>query len=466
MSFKEKLLVREPGAIYLARQTSEKSGVSSISDEYLKRQIIATNHIVASPGGMIVPYEGGYGLLALMEKDWTGNKDLVKNVLDAMAALQNTTVQPGSWDQMYHPQKDQQPYQDTAGHRRQVDSGAALMAWAMADYDARNSTTTYQTYWQKAVGWIKSLENPSVLGCIWNQVISGVKEEVAFTADIAECILAGIRGLDAYGENIGDLPNANMVKGSIRQMVSFIDWYMWQEADYYYQTEYPKDSQSESKKDENGNPIYITFKQCVTFVQALIAWALHEWDTKYGTKSNLSQDAAQGQPNVVVSAGEGAWFAPGDRVLIKDDNSEENNKVQSVNGDTLTMENNLANNYTVAANAYVKTMHTVQIKKALDQIIALNQGRWGGFIEHMQYTTYDYPAEYTHYAALMRIAMNKVDSTRYARWISKTQSFLRQCALADGQVMDEIFFDGRAIPHHWARGPLLVSTATAILSGA
>jgi len=84
----------------------------------------------------------------------------------------------------------------------------------------------------------------------------------------------------------------------------------------------------------------------------------------------------------------------------------------------------------------------------------------------MEYMAYEYPAEYTHYAALMRIAMNKVDSTRYARWISKTQSFLRQCALADGQVMDQVFPDGRAIPSPWARGPLMVTAATAILAGA
>ncbi|MFQ6080739.1 MAG: hypothetical protein ACE5OW_03610 [Candidatus Bathyarchaeia archaeon] len=154
LAFAERLPVQEPGAIYLARQTSERSGVSSISTDYLKRHIIATNHIVASPGGMIVPYEGGYGLLALMERDWTGNKTLVASVLDAMAALQNDD---GSWDQMYYPQKGNDPYTDPAGHRRQVDSGAAMMAWAMADYDARNASTTYQSYWRKAFNWLHSL---------------------------------------------------------------------------------------------------------------------------------------------------------------------------------------------------------------------------------------------------------------------------------------------------------------------
>jgi len=389
--FREKLPVQEPGAIYLARQTSEKSGVSLISDDYLKRQIIATNHIVASPGGMVVPYEGGYGLLALMEKDWTGNKTLVASVLDAMAALQNTSGEVGSWDQMYYPQKNQPPYQDSQGRRRQVDSGAALMAWAMADYDARNSSETYKSYWRKAFNWLHSLRWELTVDAhlIKNQVIGGTKEDVAFTADMAEVILAACRGFDAYGNAVTTDPDGIVVRDWIVKVVFGIDSYMWEPANYYYRTEYPAGAQSESKEG-----VFITFKQCVSFVQALIAWAYKNWDTNYGSN------------------------------------------------------------------------HSTEIKKALDQIIALNQGRWGGFIEHMEYTAYDYPAEYTHYAALMRIAMNKVDPTRYARWISKTQSFLRQCALADGQVMDQVFPDGRAVPSHWARGPLMVSTATAILAGA
>jgi len=389
--FKERLPVQELGAIYLARQTSEKSGVSSISDDYLKRQIIATNHIVASPGGMIVPYEGGYGLLALMEKDWTGNKTLVASVLDAMAALQNTSGEVGSWDQQYYPQKNQPPYIDGQGRRRQVDSGAAMMALAMADYDARNASTTYQSYWRKAFNWLYSLRWEIAVGyeLIKNQVIGGVKEDVAFTADMAEVILAACRGFDAYGNAVTTDPDGIVVREWIAKVVAGIDSYMWEPANYYYRTEYPAGAQSESKEG-----VIITFKQCVSFVQALIAWAYKKWDANYGSN------------------------------------------------------------------------HINEIKKALDQIIALNQGRWGGFIEHMEYTAYDYPAEYTHYAALMRIAMSQVDSTRYARWISKTQSFLRQCALADGQVMDQVFPDGRAVPGPWARGPLMVTAATAILAGA
>ena len=389
--YRDLLPVEEPGAIYLARQTSEKSGVSSISDDYLKRQIIATKHVVASPRGMVVPYEGGYALLALMEKDWTNNKTLVKESLDAMAALQNTSGEVGSWDQMYHPQKNQPPYEDSQGRRRQVDSGAALMCFAMADYDARNASEVYKSNWRKAFDWLYSLRWALTADAhlVKNQVIDGTKENVAFTADMAEVILGAVRGFDAYGNDVTTDPGGVTVRDWITKVVFGIDSYMWEPANYYYRTEYPADAQSESKEG-----VYITFKQNVSFVQALIAWAYDVWDANKGSD------------------------------------------------------------------------HSTEIKKALDQVIAMNQGRWGGFIHHMEYTPYDFPAEFPHYAALMRIAMNKVDSTRYARWISKTQSFFRQCALADGQVMDHVYPDGRAVPHHWARGPLTISCATAILSGA
>lgn len=239
LEFAEQLPVREPGAIYLARQTSEKSAVSAISDEYIKRCITATNHIVANPGGMIVPYEGGYGLLALMEKDWTGNKALVKNVLDAMMNLQNSGSFPynGSWDQQYYPSKSQAPYEDPAGHRRQVDSGSALMMLAMADYDARNASTTYKTNFQKAADFLYGLrwelssyydDGTLRYRCLLkNQVINEVVEELAFSADVAEAILALIRGLEAYGDPLTTDPGGHDIKTFAKELVDAIDQHMW-----------------------------------------------------------------------------------------------------------------------------------------------------------------------------------------------------------------------------------------------
>lgn len=71
----------------------------------------------------------------------------------------------------------------------------------------------------------------------------------------------------------------------------------------------------------------------------------------------LTADAASGQKNVVVADGSIFSGEPTpDTVYIADDSGSEVNVVVSVAGNTLTMKNNLANAYTVAANGFV-SMH-------------------------------------------------------------------------------------------------------------
>ena len=62
--------------------------------------------------------------------------------------------------------------------------------------------------------------------------------------------------------------------------------------------------------------------------------------------SLLTQTANSGQKNVVVA--DGSKFDVGDRVKIYDNSAHEWNKIASINGNTLTMVNNLANTYAVA----------------------------------------------------------------------------------------------------------------------
>jgi len=145
MDFKEKFPGREPADIYLIRHTSEKTSIASISVDYLKRLILPTNVIVADPSGMIVPYEGGYAILALLQKDWTNEKTLAKAVLDKMVELQNTD---GSWYQQYYPYKHFGKYED-----RKVDSGTATGSVsldsgekAVGSYSVKHSTTTADYY--------------------------------------------------------------------------------------------------------------------------------------------------------------------------------------------------------------------------------------------------------------------------------------------------------------------------------
>ena len=75
---------------------------------------------------------------------------------------------------------------------------------------------------------------------------------------------------------------------------------------------------------------------------------------RVGILSNLSADASSGQKNVVVK--DGSLFSAGKSVVIKDDSHSETNTVSSVAGNTVTMQNNLANTYTTSANGFVKNV--------------------------------------------------------------------------------------------------------------
>jgi hypothetical protein len=378
--FEQAFAAREPGDIYLARGTNEKQAVVSIPLDYLKSLILPTNASVANMGGMIVPYEGGYAALALLSK----SDSLGKDVLDKMVTLQNAD---GSWYQQYYPFKPFSLFED-----RKVDSGTALLAWAIADYDARNTTILYKAVWQNAAEFLHTLEwtLTSSASLLKNQIINGTVEDAAFSADVAEAILGLTRGLDAYGQTVLD-SGGHSVKDLITRLISGIDGYMWRPADYFYQTEYPLGAQSQTKPG-----VYVTFKQLVTYTQALVAWTLKNWDDKYGT---------QGQ-------------------------------------------------------------HTQNISDALDRVIAVNRGRWGGYLEHPMYESTDPPQEYPQYAALMKAAMENVNPTKYARAIDEALKFMRWCTLSNGAVLDCVCQDGRCYVSPNARSSLLISTATCVLAGA
>jgi len=80
-----------------------------------------------------------------------------------------------------------------------------------------------------------------------------------------------------------------------------------------------------------------------------------EEEEKYGKAfSLLTSDASSGQKVVVVA--DGTIFRPDMKVRIKDDSASESNEIDSISGNTLTMKNNLANTYTVAANAEVRIL--------------------------------------------------------------------------------------------------------------
>jgi len=71
----------------------------------------------------------------------------------------------------------------------------------------------------------------------------------------------------------------------------------------------------------------------------------------YAITSDLSGNAASGQKDVAVD--DGTIFAANEVVTVTDDNASETAIIVSIAGNTLTMQSNLTNSYTTAANALV-----------------------------------------------------------------------------------------------------------------
>lgn len=386
----------------------------------------------------------------------------------------------------------------------------------------------------------------------YNQVIDGVKEQLAFTADMAEIILCLLKGLDAYGEDVTDI-NGNSMKRYAELLIQGIDLYLWRQGDFYYQTEYPLGEKSNAKRDPNtGEITWVTFKQLLTFTQALYAWAAKTWDDMVAAglklngmilNSGFENDFANWYQNysvmdttykhwgakssklsVVLAEGQkpGAYcygvpirlthryqlrifyhvpsFTSGTyRLRIVFHNSDHTQEsivtvldvtaattdwtevsrivssettadivfpswTDHVHLDSLWLAGSQGDAYTDDYLFYV--LHEPNLKDALDRTMALNRGRWGGYLYNPTWDEKDSLDEYPHLTALLKIALEKVDSTRYNRWINQAVRFMRWASLSNGAVADRVAPDGRAFASPMARGYLLVTSATCILAGA
>jgi len=78
-----------------------------------------------------------------------------------------------------------------------------------------------------------------------------------------------------------------------------------------------------------------------------------------GLTDNMAFNAAAAQPDVIVD--DGTQFTVGESVRIYDDLAGETNSILGIVGNTLTMTNNLANNYTTANNGRVREIHDCMV---------------------------------------------------------------------------------------------------------
>jgi hypothetical protein len=257
-----------------------------LTTEYLKEQCILPNYTtVASPIGMMVSYEGGYIARALIYKAGSGEVALAKNILDVWAAHQKSD---GSWSQQYWP------YLNAAGlhdeyENRQVDSGAALLAWAMAEYDKAigAGSVVYKTYVQLAFNFLRDAQYYHTVAhgtnLLCNQRKDGIWNTAALGADCGEVLLATAAVLDQYGSTLTNQAGYSIATFGNDLYYSIAVSLYTGDATRYYQTEYPLSGAIWGLD---------VVKQQISFTQALCAWAIKNWAGKaYRTGSDYSSQA-------------------------------------------------------------------------------------------------------------------------------------------------------------------------------
>ena len=245
-----------------------------LSTTYLKEYCILPGGIaVAAPTGNMNSYEGGYVTLALIEKNGAGERDLARDILDLFADNQNDD---GSWYQQYNPYKNADGKHERVDEVApgvsgdlKVDSGAAMLLWAMSRYDEVTSGTRYQAVVRKALQFLRELQYAHMVAhstnLIANLVLEGETDTYAFAADSAECLLAMKAAMDAYGDSLTTDPGEYSVKTMANDLYYSLCTVTWVgSGNNYYHTTYPIDGQV---------MVPFTFKEKLSYTQAMCSWA-------------------------------------------------------------------------------------------------------------------------------------------------------------------------------------------------
>ena len=261
---------------------------NDLSTDWLKRYCIQMPYVTcASPSGMMVSYEGAWMLLALLTKAGVGEVALAKNCLDEWVKLQKAD---GSWSQQYYPYQNADDLHDEY-ENLQVDSGAAMLAWAMSKYDKDNATTIYKTTVQKAFNFLKAaidaFYTKYTVPLLCNQRKAGAWDYSAFSGDCAEVLLATKAALDAYGADL-----TSEAGDSVKTFGNDLYWgianYCWLgDACRYFRTAYPPGVIPWGMEG-------ILFTEKLSFTAAITSWAIYDWaKSPYLTKPDYSAIATK-----------------------------------------------------------------------------------------------------------------------------------------------------------------------------
>ena len=226
--------------------------------------------VVSSPTGTMNCYEAGYAILALMQYGGSSYYSQVQNILDLWASLQNSD---GSWYEQYNPYS---PYavvtetsEGTDGNLK-VDSGAALIAWAMSNYDRLTSGTRYKANVQLALNFLRALQYSHTVAyltnLIANLILDGTTDNTALLADCGECLLSAKFAMDAYGSSLLTTSGYSVqtFANNLYYSIAVTGWRG--NTAQYYDTSYPY--------GQNSN-VPFNYQEKLSYTQALCSWAVY-----------------------------------------------------------------------------------------------------------------------------------------------------------------------------------------------
>jgi hypothetical protein len=292
-----------PDGFYLTYGASTKESNSVVLDYLLNSLILSGEAVVSSATGTMNSYEAGYAVLALLEVGGSSYYSLCETILDLWASLQNSD---GSWYQQYNPYTPyavvDQTSLGTSGNLK-VDSGAALLAWAMSVYDQLTSGTRYKTNVQHALAFLRDLQYSHIVAhssnLLSNLILDTVTDTTALLADCAECLLSAKHAMDAYGGSL--LTSAGY---SVKTFSNDLYYSMcvvgWRgNVALYFDTSYPY--------EQNTN-IPFNYKEKISYTQALCSWGIYEFaKSAYLTASDYTTDICESCIDYIITVTRGSW---------------------------------------------------------------------------------------------------------------------------------------------------------------
>ena len=282
-----------PAGAYLIVGTSIKSSYA-VSLSYLLNTLISGNIVQSSAGGTMNSYESGYVCLALLQYGGSSYYSQVQSILDLWASLQNSD---GSWNQQYEPYS---PYTCIANVK--VDSGAALLAWAMSYYDQLTSGTRYKTNVQNALSFLRQLQYDHAVAystnLIANMIDNGTVDNTALLADCAECLLSAKAAMDAYGVSLQTSGGY-----SVQTFANNVYYSMcvsgWHGSAYYFDTSYPYGQNA---------LVPFNYQEKISYTQALCSRAVYLFaKSAYQNVGDYSGSICEACINYIITVTRGTW---------------------------------------------------------------------------------------------------------------------------------------------------------------